>query len=116
MRLDYPDKHGVSKREHLEQIAESTGKEPKELEMPPFPELYDELWDLFWEIRIGEPLTYQELSAYQQLSGETLTPWEIEQLRFMDAVVRDEISRLERKPRGQKDIGDRNNNGGSRPV
>ena len=107
MRLDYPGKDGVSRRQHLEQVFESTGKIPKDLEEPEIPERFDRVWDLFWEMRNGESITYQELDAYQRLTGESVSPWEVEQIRFMDGIVQAEIARLERKQRGQKDTDNR---------
>lgn len=111
IELDFPAKDGVTKREHLELIWESTGQFPRALEEPSIPERFDKVWDVYWEIRNGESITYQELRSYIELSGDVLTPWEVEQIRFIDKIVCNELSKRSRPKKGEgsgghKDPGD----------
>ena len=100
--MDYPVK-GVTKREHLESVWNQTDKKPNGLVEPELPERFEKVWILYWDINIGEPITYQELRAYCDLHGEWLSPWEIDQIRFMDSVVKTAVERKRAKEKPVKD-------------
>lgn len=87
LRLDTPDAHGLSQRDHLNFVAAELGQEPAPgPEIPPWIEY---LWDWFWELRSQKmqgPLSWSDLAAWQQLQGN-LASWQIYLLREMDKAL-----------------------------
>lgn len=45
------------------------------------------MWRWYWDIRRDATITYTELDGFQRLTGTAMTPWEIETIRAMDAVL-----------------------------
>lgn len=98
MRLEAPDKNGVTRREHAEQLARQLNIEPEEavvrmgLEEPEVPPEALHTWDMFWELSAGRtsngfgpnPLGFEILHSYTTLIGLTPTPWAVRTLRAMD--------------------------------
>lgn len=55
----------------------------------------DHVWEWFWEIEQTrnaetqyQPLSFTEIAAWSQLTGEVLNPWEVRAIKFMDAARR----------------------------
>ena len=63
------------------------------MEAPEVPERYFDALDLYWQLRTGESLSYAELLAYTQLTGEVIEPWLAEQLVMIDRIVQGLIVR-----------------------
>jgi hypothetical protein len=67
---------------------------PIALESPPFPEELEFVWATFLELNstrgVGMsgplPLSYQEMKAWLELTGEVLTPYEVEAIKRIDKV------------------------------
>lgn len=88
---------GITQREHLLQVCKQTGKTPEELGfiLPEPPEPPTEglhLWHWFLELSGARtsngfgpnPISWNEIDAFNRLNGLRLTPWEAETLRRMD--------------------------------
>lgn len=81
-------------REHLQAVAQATGKTPPELIQPDLPEGCGALVHIFLELnaRRGSngfgptPITYHDLLAWQQFNG-ALTQWEAQTLLAMDTAA-----------------------------
>lgn len=56
---------------------------------------------MFWSLRSAGGLSYEEIRAYMELTGEELSPKDVRFLRMMDSIVEDAIQREAR--RGQSD-------------
>lgn len=88
------DKNGVSEREHLEQIAKTSGRTPKGLEGPEFPDLAMRVWRVYTALhnRRGasmngpEPLQYEAVQAWCNLHRDRLSLWEIDTIEALDAL------------------------------
>jgi len=63
---------------HWEQVKKSSGIIPEGLRnKPTLPRALSYIWECYADISKGcERVTYQELKAYCDLTGEQLTPWE----------------------------------------
>lgn len=92
----------MSKRQHLEQIEKQTGIRPDEMIGPEVPDELEETLSLYWTIRTGDVLTYQELDAYVRLSGTVLTSQDIQLLRDIDMQVGHELSAIHRSEHGSR--------------
>ncbi len=85
-RLSKPDKNGTPRRAHLETAG---------IENPnphPFPEVLAYLWGWFCELGSGRtcgmgpnPITWEAIQAWAQLTGNSPAPWEVRALRSLDA-------------------------------
>jgi len=65
-----------TKREHLEQVAKTLGRRPKELaDKPSLPTGMAHLWEWFFEARAGMPdgWSWQGLQAWAQMTGAPIT-------------------------------------------
>jgi hypothetical protein len=91
--LRAPLKDGTTAGQHLEGLAARGHKKALEkLEGPTFPEALEYLWDWFQDLDSSrhttpegpEPLTYQEILAWAQLTGSRTTPEEVRALRLLD--------------------------------
>ena len=81
------DEHGVTLREHLEQVERQTGERPDELNTPPTPRRMEYLFDIFAELseaRREDPIGYQAIESYTRLNGISLAWWEVEAVRRID--------------------------------
>jgi hypothetical protein len=93
-KLSKPDKDGVSEREHLEQVEKQIGITPIALEAPPFPLDMEYVWSAFLSLNEGRgagfsgplPISYQEIKSWMELTGNILTPFEIDAVKRLDRV------------------------------
>lgn len=93
-KLAKPSEDGKSVREHLEQVEKQTGKSLEDLDGPPFPSGMVELWLSFLSISFGRtsgfngpnPISYPDILAWLELTGNTLSPREVETLKMIDSV------------------------------
>lgn len=61
------------------------GRMPKELEdAPKMPDGYQYIWHLFVTLKNADGCGYSEIMAYCLLTGERLTPFEVECVRRID--------------------------------
>lgn len=71
--------------EILTEAWESSGKKPKELDIPKPPEEMRYLLNLFWELkRSSEPVQWHELESWQRMTGQQLEQGEISLLMQLD--------------------------------
>lgn len=91
--LSKTDKNGVSRRDHLEQVAKATGKDVGLLG-PALPDVAMHLWHLFLDLHRGRdygangpnPLSYQLILAWSELTGIRLSPWEVDVVKVLDSL------------------------------
>jgi len=91
--LSKPRKDGTL-REHLEQVERQTGRRPKDLEGPDFPSLLSYLWTAFLALNnsrsmgahTANPISYQEIKAYCDLTAVVLSPRDVEAIKEVDSV------------------------------
>lgn len=81
IRLDYPDKRGVTLRSQLEHVEDSTGIHDELLDSVNVPLGGEFIWEIFW--KIAKDFTYTELEAFCNLTGLHLGLWEINALSLM---------------------------------
>jgi len=92
--LNKTDESGTSEREHLEQVERQTGIRPKGLEGPDFPFLLSHIWSAFVacsKARTGgfsgaNPLTYENIKSWIELTGTPLDPREVEAVKELDVI------------------------------
>lgn len=100
---------GQTKRDHLEQVEQTTGKQLiPNIEIPPEGE---HVWGWFWELNSTRgggmgpaPLTYTEIGAWVQLTGLQVYPHEIDLIRAMDGAymrAQSEMSKSKQKKKGK---------------
>jgi len=90
--LNKTNKQGASQRELLEQVAKSTGRTPKELIGPEFPDVSAHVWSAFMALHSGRtygmsgpnPLTWEGIAAWCNLTGIVLSSWELETVKALD--------------------------------
>ena len=85
-----PEKQEVSRFDTLTQVYKSTGKKPNALKAP---ELIDEAvitWELFLYLPV---LSMAEIQAYSQLTGERISPWQVEALLKMNKLRNHDYSK-----------------------
>lgn len=83
---------GSTIKEHLKQVEKQTGRTPKELIKPPFPESLGHVWLAFLELSPSRgysefgmmPLTYTEIKSYLEVTGTILDPREVSVLKSLD--------------------------------
>ena len=76
----------------MQRLAANTGKRDPRLTID-WPRAGRAVWDVFR--RLGrpksmdgaEPITFQEIDAYQRVTGVRLTPWELDVIESFDAVA-----------------------------
>lgn len=82
---------GSPLREHLLHVQKQTGRTLSELVEPEIPEGAAALWGIFLELHSGrrgkEPLAWQDLHAWQQVSETRLTPAEANLMLRMDCAA-----------------------------
>lgn len=75
----------MSKKSHLMKVWEQTGRMPDELrKVIPAPKEFMYLWNWLWEL--ATPLSYAELRYWQELTGRSLSRWEVSALQELDRV------------------------------
>ena len=88
------DKNGVSEREHLEEVERQIGQTPIELQGPEFPELMEFVWSAFLSLNAARgqgysgpmPISFSEISAWKELTGNQLSTWEVEAIKKIDSL------------------------------
>ena len=83
----------MSNREHLEQVQKATGRDIQELNGPSIPEVAAYLREIFTDLHKGRsygmsggnPLTYEGIWAWCNLSGVRLSWGEVEIVKMLDA-------------------------------
>lgn len=85
-RLSKTDKTGTTRRAHLEAAGIT---EPNE---KPFPDALAYIWEWFCELGSGRncgmganPLTWEAISAWCDLTGTRPAPWEVRAIKALDA-------------------------------
>lgn len=84
--------HGVTKREHLQQVQRQTGETPTDLQGPQCPPALEYIWQWFLELHQSRghsmngplPLSHQELAAWAQLTQRPLSILEVRLLKSLD--------------------------------
>jgi hypothetical protein len=90
VRLSLPPrgaKGSASLLEHLRQVERTTGHRDPLLDPPAPPPAARLVWDTFWAIYGGQPLTFAEIAAWSGLTGEDLTPGEAEAVKALSMVA-----------------------------
>ena len=90
--LSKQDDKGISLRDHLETVERQTGIRPKELNMPEFPDTLSLVWRIFIELSNsrsqgfsgGSPITYEQMKAYTEITGNTIGPAQAEIIQKLD--------------------------------
>lgn len=93
--LSKPTPDGLTQRDHLQAHARSTGEIPAELMLPEIPRGCVGLWNTFIELHNSRAntgmgptgISFSDLLAWQQLTGVTLSPWELETILRIDQVA-----------------------------
>lgn len=102
---------GETLRTHLVAAWRFTGRQPKELDVPPLPAAVRAVWNVFCELdetRGGngfgvDPINEARLVGWQQLHGVRLSPWEIKQIQKLDrlrltAIVEEQNANKPKRP------------------
>ena len=82
-----PKGQKISRRESLQQVAAQLKRLPRELRnAPKIPDGYGWLWSVYVSLKnaAAGPVSYSEIEAYCRLTGESLTPFEVDAIRAMD--------------------------------
>src|SRR5210317_886346 len=86
----------TTERDHLEQVAKQLGKQLEDIEQANadaiFPDIASHLWTTFLQLHDGRtygmsgpnPISYDIIKAWCDLTGITLSPWEIETIKSLD--------------------------------
>jgi hypothetical protein len=86
----------TTERDHLEQVAKQLGKQLEDIEQANadaiFPDIASHLWTTFLQLHDGRtygmsgpnPISYDIIKAWCDLTGITLSPWEIETVKSLD--------------------------------
>lgn len=89
-------KGNTTERDHLEQVAKQLGKQLEEIEQSNaeaiFPDAASHIWSTFIELHNGRtygmsgpnPLSYDIIKAWCDLTGIDLSPWEIDIIKSLD--------------------------------
>ena len=91
-----PQGDGKPLRDHLQAVARATGKRPAELDAPPLPDSLYPLWQIYLQLDAGRgaggfgaaAIGWQDIAAWQRITGQPLTGWEAETLIRTDRAVR----------------------------
>ncbi len=86
------DERGVTLKEHLETVERQTGIRPEELNLPDFPDLLLPVWRIFIDLSNsrsqgfsgGGPITYEQMKAYMDITGNIVGPIEAEIIKMLD--------------------------------
>lgn len=85
---------GTTEREHLEQVERQTGRKIEALEPPTkFPLLLSNIWFAFISLSSSRsagfsgpnPIGYEEIKAWKELTETPLSAWEVEAIKRLDA-------------------------------
>jgi hypothetical protein len=89
-----PKEDGLSEREHLLEVERQTGQTPLPLIGPEFPEEMLHVWSAFLSLSGTRsagfsgplPITYSEIRSWMEVTGNYLSPWEVDAVKKLDAV------------------------------
>lgn len=81
-------------RAHLEQVAKTLKRTPKDLIGPPLPDRYEHLWYAFLDLHGGRsyngmganPLSWTDILAWDTLTNAGLQEWEVRVIKALDAL------------------------------
>lgn len=87
-----PSKDGTTTKQHLEQVQKQTGRKLEQLEGPEFPTCMSYVWSVFLDLNnsrsMGEagaqPITYQDIKAYTDLTHTALSPRDVNTIKLVD--------------------------------
>ena len=94
----------ATERDHLEQVAKQLGKNLEEVEQSNadaiFPDVASHIWAAFNELHDGRtygmrgpnPISYENISSWCELSGVELQYWEIQIIKSIDNIYIKTIS------------------------
>ena len=68
---------------------------PPELEEPELPEIYEDLWHIFWDLRCGQQLSYTEIHWYCELNKYEMDAGIASLLMWMNSVVDNKIKEIQ---------------------
>lgn len=77
----------VSRIKHWQQVEKSLGRTPQELkDKPAFPDHLDYLWEQYVALKNASEgaVSFEQIHAFCNLTGERLAPWEVEAIRSLD--------------------------------
>lgn len=94
-RMAKPGKDGVPFGEKMRALGASVLDQA-----PPCPPALAHVWEWFQSLNTGRtgsgfgmnPLTFSEISAWCALTGNTLTPWEVDLLKTLDVLYLKEMA------------------------
>lgn len=103
----------ASEAAHLRQAAKQLGRSTEDVglvDVTGLPGGCEFVWDVFSELNITRqagfapnPITYQEILAWVQLTGLMLEPWEVSALKQLDVAFLDEAGKkINRKKPGEQ--------------
>lgn len=80
-------------REQLLSVQQQTGITPKELDVPQCPTSMVYILNWFYELSSGRqngmglnPISWQDIRAWQEVTGERLALWELNAIKRLDSV------------------------------
>jgi hypothetical protein len=97
LELDYPDKNGVTKRQHYTQLGRHDWIEDKTPDIPPAGAI---LWSQFWDIVGGkgsEEGFWVCLRAWSDMAGIRPTMWEVDVLQKLHNEYQKEVGKKMRE-------------------
>jgi hypothetical protein len=101
-RLSHKHPDGTTERAHLEAAArQGDRRAAAELRVDPLPDAIRPVWNAFTELHEARgssghapaAVTWQDIAAWQSVSGIELSRWEVECLRALDGVAMAAFSR-----------------------
>ena len=99
-RLNKRESDGQSLRDHLEAVERQTGIRPEELDGPDFPSLMSYVWSAFLSLSSSRnpalsgvaPITYEQIKAWTQVTGNPLSPREVDAIKRLDYIFMEEMN------------------------
>jgi len=85
----------------LEQVEKQTGRRPKELDGPEFPQLLSHVWSAFLSLNnsrtmathTANPITFEAIKAFCDLTHTFLSPRDVETIQILDQTYRSVMNR-----------------------
>ncbi len=84
--LDIPGKDGITPRDHYEQAKIDVEDDPD------VPMCVEHVWSWFLDLTMGEDMSYSELRAWVDMTGNAPTPMEVDMLRAMFRARQESLS------------------------
>jgi hypothetical protein len=100
LKLNWPDKNGVTLREHYEQAGWW-----EKLEAPEIPEAGTQVWNWYWELDGARghsgsgtlPISFGDIKDWIELNGANPTPGEIGIIRRLDSEYMSFVNKQNKK-------------------